>query len=358
VGERDFNVIYKVQLKYLFHHPREFSSKWGGVSMNIKQDAFAGWLIISLFAWLICSANVLADDQFIKNTSIQARSDLAAPIDNTISDFHSLYKPNHVRGARIFDDYTVELDRVQIEINPFLAFATPTDPTMPVPSFDESWRCTHCHGFDYQGGKYTFQNGATTNLIQSINLRKLDEDYVVNLLMSGLNVYNGTTHVNVHNYSDFFLGLDIQSMVDVADFVVNELYDVDEYVRRTNNEALLNHMPSMFIYKGSKDPILIPEPLAVRLNGINFKCTDCHGIDGRLVPGFDLYDLSWTQPYKWMHRVNFGTPRSQALYINITTQDGTIHPGVYEVILINGLHMGGSRQTAELLEYVQTHFNP
>lgn len=155
------------------------------------------------------------------------------------------------------------------------------------------------------------------------------------------------------------LGLpNVQPMVDVADFIVNEIFDPGQYIRPTTNESILNHMPSMYIYKGAEDPILEPDPLAVRINGVNFTCTECHGLAGRQVAGIDLYVKAWTEPYKWMHRTNFGTPGSQALVPGIIAEDASIHPGVYEVMLIKGLHFGSSRNTAQLLEYVQTHFNP
>lgn len=275
--------------------------------------------------------------------------------DNSVSVFHETFTPNHVRGGRIYDDFIIEREYVPTAENVLLQFATPTDPSMPTPSLEDGWRCSYCHGYDYAGGRLTFSNNVTPNLFESREIKKFNEDYVINILMFGFNMFDGVSHRPVHEYA---LKLSIQDMVDVADFIVNEIYDARKYIRDSSNESVLNHMPSMYIYKGAEDLVLNPDPLAARINGVNFTCTACHGPLGRQVPGIDLYVLAWTDPYKWMHRVNFGTPRSQRIFPNLMTEDMTIHPGVYEVVLIKELHFGRSRNTAELLEYVQTHFKP
>ena len=320
-------------------------------------------MIFLLFSIFQCNvyATVQTDVDILTSKGVSARNhdpESTSIAGNTVAFVHEGFKPNHVRGARLFDDFTVELDLVPTVANDLLLLATPTDPAMLPPSIADSWRCSHCHGFDYKGGIYTFANGVTPNLVASREIRKITEDDVFNILMNGINVFDGTTHINTHNYS-LLLGLpNVQPIVDIADFIVNEIFDPSQFVRSSTNESVLNHMSSLYIYKGAADPILEPNPLAVRVNGLNFTCTECHGLTGRQVPGVDLYVLAWTEPYKWMHRTNFGTPRSQALVPGIIAEDPTIHPGVYEVMLIKGLHFGGSRNTAQLLEYVQTHFQP
>ena len=289
----------------------------------------------------------------LNSGGISARSH-ALP-ENSIDFMHTTLTPNHVKGGRIYDNFIVELDAMITVENNLLQFANPIDPAMVAPTIPEGWSCSHCHGFGYKGGIYTFGNGVTPNLVESLNKRKITEEDIYNLLIYGINVFDGTAHVNTHNYDGI---LSIQAIVDVADFIVNEIFDPDQYLRTGTNESVINHMPSMFIYKGAADLVKDPDPLAVRVNGIIFTCTECHGVAGRQVPNFDLYDLAWKDPYKWMHRTNFGTPRSQMLVPGIFSEGPSIHPGVYEVMLVKDLKFGNSRNTAHLLEYVQTHFAP
>jgi len=286
-------------------------------------------------------------------------SDRIDGTNNQTLEIHTNLIPNHVIGARLYDDFVAE-DTGNIffpinTMNELVTIGTPIDPNLPIPAPEESYKCSYCHGYDYRGGIYSYENGKTNNLIEIRNNRGLTLDGVYKVLLSGFNMFNGTTHINVHNYNGI---LSVQEMVDIADFIANEMVDVNRFISEATNESKYNHMPSMFIYGNNPDPALRTFPAATRINGNRFYCVDCHGPKGRALPGIDLYVLAWTQPYKWLHRTNFGTPRSQRTYPNIDLEDATIHPGLYEVALVDSLKYGSAINAAELLEYVQTHFDP
>ncbi|MDH5259552.1 MAG: hypothetical protein OEX07_16170 [Gammaproteobacteria bacterium] len=270
---------------------------------------------------------------------------------NTILAGHQDLQPSHVRGARIYDDFTIELAGIASPPagrNPILDIATPTDPAMTPASDADTWRCSHCHGYDYEGGVYTFNNEATNNLLELKDVRGRDEEYVIHMLMDGFNVWNGTTAVNVHNYTGL---LSFQAMVDVSDFVVNEIFDTHVYVQAPGSGSAnpTTHPEGMEFYNSTPVGAIPP---VIRVDGSNFNCVDCHGADGLLVPGIDLHTLAWTHPFKWLHRVNFGSPRSLQAFPDFTL-DTSVHPGLYEVILTDGLHFGGPEQASALMAHVQ-----
>ena len=266
---------------------------------------------------------------------------------------HEGLDPSHVRGARIYDDFTIELTVAPTGVNPILAIATPTDSNMATPTDADTWRCSHCHGFDYEGGVYTFNNGATNNLLELQSVRERDEEFVISMLMNGFDAWDGTAVVNVHNYTDL---LTPQSMVDVSDFVVNEIFDTHQYIQAPSSGGLGDHMEGMDFYNSVAAAGEIPP--VIRVDGSNFNCVGCHGDDGLLVAGIDLYTLAWSQPFQWLHRVNFGSPRSLASYPDFISEDAAVHPGLYEVILTHGLHFGGPEQASALMSHAQTNLIP
>lgn len=266
------------------------------------------------------------------------------------SQAHAGLEPSHVRGARIYDDFTIELAATVPGPNPLLALAN--EPTAGVTDTD-SWRCSQCHGFDYEGGVFTFNNGATNNLLEIVyDVRWRDEGYIADFLFTGFDAWDGTAVVNVHNYSTL---LTPQAIVDVSDFVANELYDTHMYVRAASNGSLGDHMNGMALYN-SVPPVNGAIPPIIRVNGANFNCVDCHGADGLLVAGVDLYNVAWTDPFMFMHRVLFGSPRDLATFPDITAEDMTVMPGLYETVLTDGLHFGGPEQGADAMAHVQTNF--
>jgi len=270
---------------------------------------------------------------------------------NTPAMVHEGLGPSHVRGARIYDDFTIELGAVVPGPNLILDIvdvgATPVSPDLAAA---DSWRCSHCHGFDYEGGVYSFNNGATNNLLELRDVRGRTEDDVIHMLMNGFDAWdpNIGAVVNVHNYTDL---LTPQAMVDVSDFVVNEIYDTHIYIRAPSSGGLGDVTEGQAMYDSTTTTGI---PAFIRVDGTNFNCLDCHGADGLMVTGIDLNLLSWTEPFRWLHRVNFGSPRDLATFPDITAEDATVHPGLYEIILTDGLHFGGPEQAANLMAHIQS----
>ena len=274
--------------------------------------------------------------------------------DNSILAGHEGLDPSHVRGARIYDNFVIELGATIAGPNPLItSLAAPTDPAMPAANAEDSWRCSHCHGFDYEGGVYEFNNGATNNLLELKDVRGRDEEFVIHMLMNGFDAWDGAGVVNVHNYTGL---LTPQAMVDVADFVVNEIFDTHMYVQAPTSGSTNpdSHMDGMAFYNSVATGAIPP---VIRVDGSNFNCVDCHGADGLLVPGIDLFTLAWTNPFQWLHRVNFGSPRSLATFPDFTL-DQTVHPGLYEVVLTDGLHFGGPEQASALLAHAEKNLTP
>ncbi|MDH5728219.1 MAG: hypothetical protein OEZ58_04470 [Gammaproteobacteria bacterium] len=277
----------------------------------------------------------------IRNNGERVSSN-AAPI--TIKQGHDGLEPSHVRGARIYDDFTIELDQVVAGPNPIVAIAT----SGPAGITDtDSWRCSQCHGFDYEGGVFSFNNGATNNLLELQDVRGRDEEFVIGLLFNGFDMWDGAAVQNVHNYSAL---LTPQAMVDVADFVVNEIYDTHMYIRAPSSGSLGDMAEGNAVYNSLIDAAGV-SPI-VRVDGSGFNCVSCHGVDGLGVAGIDLRASAWNDPFQFLHRTNFGSPRSLAAFPGFTV-DVSVMPGLYELILTDGLHFGGPEQAAAAMMVVQ-----
>ncbi|MDH5217437.1 MAG: hypothetical protein OEX19_07070 [Gammaproteobacteria bacterium] len=269
-------------------------------------------------------------------------SSAAAPV--KIASSH--LQPSHVRGARIYDNFLVELDLAGLGQNPLADLGVPTDPAA-APSGDASWQCSACHGFDYEGGVFTFNSGATNNLLELREVRGWDETYVYEMLAMGFDAWNGSAVVNVHNYSGI---LTEQAITDVSDFVVNEIFDTHQFIRAPASGSLGDMVEGMAIYNSVATG---PIPPLITVDGLNFNCVDCHGADAISgSAGIDLVASSWADPFKWLHRSLFGSPRSLATYPGYVN-DPNVMPGFYEVILTDGLHFGGPEQGAAVMAHVQ-----
>jgi|GEM_PF-6882400 len=276
---------------------------------------------------------------------------------------HEGLEPSHVRGARIYDDFSIELEGnadvtpiAATDLNPLLKAAGKTEPKGP-----EGYRCSHCHGFDYEGGVYTWNNGATNNLLELKDVRGRSEGDVIDMLFAGFTIVDAGKVVTVHKYSTT---LTPQSMVDVADFVVNETFDTHQFIRAPSSGSLGDAVAGTAIFHSPDVPGEIP-PI-IRMDGKNFNCEQCHGLDGKgdavISPGtekLDLNALAWADPFQFLHRTLFGKPRplTKAITIPYTPADGVM-PGLYETVLTGGLHFGGPQQGADVMRHIQDELVP
>jgi hypothetical protein len=166
------------------------------------------------------------------------------------------------------------------------------------------------------------------------------------MLENGFPAWDGQNFVNVHNYSGL---LNEQAITDVADFVVNEIFDTHEFVRAPTSGSLGDGMEGGVIYSSTATGAIPP---LIRVDGSNFNCVDCHGADARSgTAGVDLVTASFTHPFQWLHRVLFGAPRDINAIPDPLSPD--VMPGLYEVVLTHGLHFGGPEQGAATMAHVQ-----
>ena len=266
---------------------------------------------------------------------------------------HTDLTPNHVRGARIYDDFLTELDKKVTAENPLLTVAEGDKTGI---TKEKSYRCGYCHGFDYESSRFTW-NGGGNSLLELRAARARTEDDVIALLSSGFTMWDGTKVVTAHNYSAL---LTPQAMVDVADFVVNEIFDTHVYISQAAKASLGSLADGEALYNSAASTTGV-HPI-VKMDGTNYNCVDCHGTDGKGLGAktpadptlkIDIAAEAWADPWKFLHRTLFGVPRSLTKYPGFT-KEPSVMSGFYETVLTDGLFMGGPKQGAATLMYVQS----
>jgi len=252
---------------------------------------------------------------------------------------HEALSPSHVRGARIYDDFLIELAAPPPGANPLTALAGGAIPA-------DEWRCSGCHGFNYEGVAQF--NGADVNLQDLIPVRGRDEEFVIHMLQGGFMLSDGSM---THDYTNI---LSPQAIVDVADFVVNEIYDTHEFVSAATGAGLGDMTEGGEMFNDPGLPEATGVPKFIRADGTPFNCLQCHDGTNANPNATDLAGLKATvaaDPFKFLHRANFGAPRDEAT-LGFGYGDLTVMPGLYEVVLTNGLHFGGPEQASAVMHYI------
>ena len=277
-------------------------------------------------------AYIVKDDS---NNRISGYDNLVTPL-----VVHAGLEPSHVRGARVYDDFMMEYPAVTPPgANPLAALAGGA-------LGGNEWLCSSCHGYDYEGVT-TFNGGAEVNLQDLVPVRGRDEEFVINMLATGFMLSDGTL---AHNYSF----LDPQAIVDVADFVVNEIYDTHEVLSAATGVGLGDMGEGMAMWTDPGTPAGNGVPLFIRADGTGFACGLCH--DGVTASdGATLKATMQADPFKFLHRSNFGLPRDVATF-GFGYGDLTVMPGLYEVVLTDGLHFGGPEQAGAIMHYMTATF--
>lgn len=250
---------------------------------------------------------------------------------------HEALSPSHVRGARIYDDFLIELAVPPPGANPLAALSGGGVPA-------DEWRCSGCHGFDYEGVAQF--NGADINLQDLIPVRGRDEESVIHMLQGGFLLGDGTMG---HDYTGI---LTAQAIVDVADFVVNEIYDTHEFLSAATGVGLGDAEEGAVMWMNDLLPLPTGVAAFIRADGSAFDCAQCHdGVNTTDLPA--LKALANAEPFKFLHRTNFGSPRD-VLALGFGYGDPTVMPGLYEVVLTDGLHFGGPEQAGAVMAYIQS----
>jgi len=256
--------------------------------------------------------------------------------------------PNHVRGAHLYDNLLIEAGVSGLGENPLAAYAV--DPTGL--EGDEGWRCSSCHGYDYEGRE--FLGSAANNLLELKEVRGIDEPYVYVTLTEGFNIINADGTVeNVHNYSAILE--DIQR-ADLGDFTAEETFDTHIYLKAAAGGTVVNSAERA-VYGGEIwNGTVLPAPLdggngSLRdLQNNAFACVNCH--DGAsTVTDQQVFDLAKSDPWFFFFRALWGSPR---LNSEPSIGDNTAMPGLFEIIKVNPLYFGEPEDGASVLAFAQS----
>lgn len=182
------------------------------------------------------------------------------------------------RGGRLYDHWQKETDSQP---------PTSRHPAYPkeasratVPA--ANWRCKECHGWDYKGLDGAYGKGPHRTGIKGIRaLAGSEPQEVVELLMDENHRYHGTQW--------FQAPLDLQDLIDLANFVSRGQIDMDAYIDPETGTA-----------RG--DP-------KRRKDEFNVLCATCHGKDGKeLATGKDIGDVARDNPWEALHKIRNGHP--------------------------------------------------
>ncbi|MDH5546751.1 MAG: hypothetical protein OEZ43_14255 [Gammaproteobacteria bacterium] len=255
--------------------------------------------------------------------------------------------PNHVRGAHLYDDLTIEAGKTGLGDNPLAAFAVNNADL----AGDEGWKCSSCHGYDYEGRE--FLGGAMNNLLELKEVRGIDEPYVYATLTNGFEILVNGAVQNVHNYSTILTNL---QRADLGDFTAEETFDTHVFLKAAAGGTVVNGMELMAyggeIWNGQVQPL---PPLdggngSLRdVQGNAFDCATCHN-GGSAITDAQVHQLAKTDPWFYFYRVLWGSPRAGSLPM---IGDQTVMPGLFEIIKVNPLYFGEPEDGAAVLAYSQ-----
>ena len=227
------------------------------------------------------------------------------------------------RGGQLFDKWWVvtadpndtpngvnPLFTTILNANPTLNIQTPTDVTT-------TWRCKHCHGWDYAGkdGAYGPASSNFTGVKGLID--------VVNRPADELRALISNSQQGEHAWSQY---LSTQDIEDLVAFVKNGIVDTSDIISRSTKLVK--------VYDQANGQYLYNEVPQGAFTGI---CAICHGTDGRAAPPSGtvvlLGPLALDNPWEVLHKTRFGQP-------------GTAMPKLYNSYSI--------QDAVDILGYVQT----
>lgn len=207
---------------------------------------------------------------------------------------------NSVRGGRLYDDWMLE---AAITAPP----ATTPNPLLDLPqppplTGKDSWKCSSCHGFDYQG---TPNYG--NNLIELKRVRNWSEGYLYDFLKNGRTTLNIPKHQQtvIHNFGAFMSDSDLW---ELSGFAMEQIIDTRRYFTAKPFAAIGKLDNGQFLFGGANNLLKLGRQVS--------SCGYCHGADGRTIPagstasGMDIFHIAWTDPLRFFHRTRFGMPGS------------------------------------------------
>jgi len=182
------------------------------------------------------------------------------------------------KGGRLYDNWQRETD----SLPPVMRHpAYPKDAALAA-SPETNWRCKECHGWDYKGRDGVYATGVHRTGINGIRaLAGADPQVVIDLLMDANHLYHGTSWVKA--------SLELQDLMDLANFVTLGQIDMDIFIDRQSRAA-----------KGRTDR---------HKAAFDLLCVTCHGPTGKaLATGRDIGDVARDNPWETLHKIRNGHP--------------------------------------------------
>jgi len=251
---------------------------------------------------------------------------------------------SNIVGGRLYDDWIVETgaDVTQAFPNPLLKIA-PDQAAAGAISDVDGWRCSQCHGYNFEGGVFGFDN----NLVDLKEVNSWTIGYVFDVLKNGYQAIDPETGeiMKVHKYAGI---LNRPGLWNLAEFAVEKIFDTRTIIRAPTGgirEPQATAVNGEMFYNGN-NPVSFPD-------GTVLDCVTCHGSDGKLAAkpagsSTDIFMMSWSEPWKFFHQVKFGTPRLPG------TTD--VMPGMLEAVRDDG-HPTDNHDVADVHLFSQQYLN-
>ncbi len=186
------------------------------------------------------------------------------------------------RGAALYDHWAAELD-VQPPAGSMPLWDSQSTNTR---SGADTWRCSTCHGWDYQGKDGAYRAGSNYTGFPGVltAAQKMDTAQIVAALQGKTNPQ--------HDFSPY---LDDASLNDLAAFLKEGAVDDSQFIDPTSLKVLDGD--------SAQGKTLYDQ-----------RCASCHGSDGAKIAfrfeGTDatLGTLAAVDPWRFLHKTRFGTP--------------------------------------------------
>jgi mono/diheme cytochrome c family protein len=150
----------------------------------------------------------------------------------------------------------------------------------------DTWRCSTCHGWDYQGKDGAYRSGSNYTGFPGIY------DTALEMTVDDIKAHLSGQKDPLHDFSSY---LDEKSMDDLAGFLHTALVSDEEYIDKTT-----------FAVSGGN--------IETGKSRYNQSCSSCHGEDGSAITlryegsRTFLGDLANIDPWRFLHKTRFGTP--------------------------------------------------
>ncbi len=235
-------------------------------------------------------------------------------------------------GGRLYDNWMVEA-ALDAPAGRHLIFDWQDAPDATLAD-DQTWRCAMCHGWDYRGSA-----GLWNDLLwlRSVRGEEATVDDLYKTIQGGYPVLDAGQVVRVHNFGDFMGETELWSL---AEFIKTGVADVSGYVRAFGAAYNGDAVNGGLIYNGGATAVV---------NDVNlpFSCVRCHGAAGAGIAGVDVFASAWDEPWRFFHKVRFGTPMSPD-----TLPESRMF-GVLELTFTAAGHTGGNHDATDILNFVQ-----